>query len=163
MKKLLIVALTIIMLLSLTISTHANPYGLYGRGNCVYFTFECIDRFWEWTPNIPREWDACEWINLVGWENESYKVIQAAEPLPGDVFILPATEDSPRGHNGFILEVGRDYWFSDGTYEEYYRVYESSMYADDLFKLELGSCRYRTHYYWQEDFESATFLRCVEK
>jgi hypothetical protein len=160
MKK-LILAFLLILLITAPIS--ANPYCTYGGGNCTYFTFECVERFWPWTPNIPRSWNACDWVQLIGQEKDGYQIIQVEHPQPGDVFVLPATQDNHRGHCGFIAEVGRQYDFSDNTFEEYYRVLESSMYADEMFPMALKGCRYRSHYYWEEEFDEAVFIRCTKK
>ena len=164
MKKLLIIPLALLMLLSAAIPTHANPYGLYGRGNCTYFTYECIEEFWGMTPPIQRSWNAWEWVRLIGYEQDGYEIIKVDYPQPGDIFILPATLDNYRGHCGFITTVGRNYTFEKGIPSEtYYRVMESAMYPDQLFNHKLGACRYRVWYYWQSDFEDAVFIRCEKK
>lgn len=150
MKKLLIIALTIIMLFTLTISTHthANPYCTYRGGNCTYFTWECINTYWEMTPDIPRSWNACDWVQLIGQEKDGYKIIQVDTPQPGDVFILPSNPEQYRGHCGFITTVGKNYTFEKGIpAETYYRVLESAMYPEESFIYKLGICKYRIWYY----------------
>ena len=60
MKRILLTIATSMLLIFLaTIPSHANPYCTFRGGNCVYFTYECVDAYWGMTPNIPRSWDAC--------------------------------------------------------------------------------------------------------
>lgn len=164
MKRILLIITTLLLFIFLTIiPTHANPYGLYGRGNCTYFTYECIEQFWPVTPNIQRSWNACDWVQLVGQEKDGYKIIQVDTPQPGDVFILPSNPEQYRGHCGFITGVGRNYTFEKGVpTEEYYRVLESAMYPEESFIFKLGICKYRIWYYWESDFKNAIFIRCVK-
>lgn len=157
------IALSLLLLIIAAMPVSANPYCIYGGGNCVYFAHECVERFWEWTPSIPRSWNACEWVQMIGQEKDGYKIIQVEHPQPGDVFVLPQNDLYPLGHCGFVVEVGRQYDFTDNTYEQYYRVLESSMYADEMFPLVLKGCRYRSHYYWEEELREAVFIRCIQK
>ena len=164
MKKLLIIILALIMLLTVTISTHANPYCTFKGGNCTYFTWECVDTYWGMTPNIPREWDAYRWVELIGQERDGYIVEQVETPTIGDIFVLPQTLEYPYGHVGMIVGVTWEICLVDGTYEVCYKVIESSMYPDtEQFKYEYKGCLFRYHNYWQEDFESAVFLRCLRE
>jgi hypothetical protein len=164
MKKLLIIILALIMLCTATISTHANPFPIYKGGNCTYFTYECIDIYWDVTPNIPRSWNAYEWINLIDQQKDGYIIKQVEKPTVGDIFVIPQSELYPLGHVGYIVGETQEIFLFDGTYETSYKVIESSMYSDDtMFPYEYKSCRYRYHNYWQEDFKDAVFLRCVEK
>lgn len=156
-------SLLLLLLLIAAMPVSANPYCIYGGGNCVYFAYECVERFWEWTPSIPRSWNACEWVQMIGQETSEHQIIQVEHPQPGDVFVLPESELYPLGHVGFIAEVGQQYDFTDNTFEQYCRVLESSMYADETFPMVLKGCRYRSHTYWKEDFEDAVFLRCIKK
>ena len=47
MKK---IALALILILIIALPASANPYALYGRGNCTYFAYECVEEFWGMTP-----------------------------------------------------------------------------------------------------------------
>lgn len=161
--KLKKIALTVLLILIITLPASANPYGLYGRGNCTYFSYECIEQFWGMTPPIQRSWNAWEWVRLIGYEQDGYEIVKVDYPQPGDIFVLPSNPDNFRGHCGFITTVGRNYTFEKGVpAETYYRVMESAMYPDQLFNYKLGACRYRVWYYWQSDFENSVFLRCVK-
>lgn len=116
------------------------------------------------TPNIPRSWDAGDWVQIVGQGNSEYQIIQANSVQPGDIFVLPKSESYPLGHVGFIVETARAYDFSNNTYVEYYTALESGMYADEtMFPYELKGCNYRKHPYWKEEFEEAVVLRCIPK
>lgn len=158
------IILTLLLILIITTPISANPYGLYGRGNCTYFTVECLEKFWPITPNIPRNWNACDWVQLIGQERDGYRIIQVEHPRPGDVFVLPSNPYQYRGHCGFITTVGRTYDLdSNQEPEEYYRVLESSMYPDDSFPYRLGVCKYRVWYYWESDFKDAAFIRLERK
>lgn len=165
MKRILLTIATAMLLIFLaTMPTHANPYGTYRGGNCTYFTWECVDKYWGITPNIPRDWDAYRWAELIGQEKDGYVIEQVIEPTIGDVFVLPKTEQCPLGHVGMIVGVTWDISIADGTYEVCYKVAESSMYPDiEQFKYEYKGCRYRYHNYWQENMEGAVFLRCVRE
>jgi hypothetical protein len=168
MKKLLIIILALTILFTVTISTHthANPYCTYKGGNCTYFTWECVDTYWGMTPNIPREWDAYRWAELIGQEKDGYRIEQVTEPTIGDIFVLPQTEEFPLGHTGMIVGETWNLCLEDGTYETSYKVVESGMYAEEsefMFPYEFKGCRYRYHNYWNENLEGAVFLRCVKK
>ena len=165
MKRILLTIATSMLLIFLaTIPSHANPYCTFRGGNCVYFTYECVDAYWGMTPNIPRDWDAYRWVELIGQERDGYIVEQVTEPTIGDIFVLPQTLECPYGHVGMIVGVTWDICLVDGTYEVCYKVAESSMYPDlERFRYEYKGCQYRYHNYWQEDFESAVFLRCLRE
>ena len=147
-----------------TIPSHANPYCTFKGGNCVYFTWECINTYWDVTPNIPRSWDAYQWINLIDQQKDGYIIKQVEKPTVGDIFVIPQSEQYPLGHVGYIVGETQDIFLFDGTYETCYKVIESSMYSDDtMFPYKYKSCRYRYHNYWQEDFKDVVFLRCVRE
>ena len=146
----------------MTAETDANPYSIYGHGNCVRFTYDCIDIYWEMDPIIPGSWDACQWTGLIGQEKDGYRIEQVDEPAVGDIFILPKSETYPLGHVGMIVGLSWQIWLNDGTYEICYRVIESFMYVTDEWSaLEYHGCLYKYSSYWQEDFTDAVFLRCV--
>jgi hypothetical protein len=148
-----------------TIPSHANPYCTFGGGNCTYFTWECINTYWDVTPNIPRSWNAYEWINLIDQQKDGYIIKQVETPTIGDIFVLPQTLEYPLGHVGMIIGVTWDICLVDGTYEVCYKVIESGMYANEfaaMFPYKFKGCKYRYHNYWQEDLVDAVFLRCTE-
>lgn len=150
----------------------ANPYSLYGQGNCAYFAHEMMNKYWPVNFDIPRNYDACEWVKLAGqeqrsWDGTKYRLCATDRPVAGDLIVWPATGDNRRGHVAFITEVlyvcdiDFDTWEAD-FYTEY-EVLESANYADEFyFSYILNQCRYRPYWYSDTEVEGCTFLTCKE-
>lgn len=141
-KKHLAIAVITAIFLCLTLApVWANPYSLYRQGNCVYFAYEMIYKFWPVTFDVPRKYDACEWIKLVGQEQKQcgkrYRLCTTDRPIAGDFIVWPAIGENKYGHIAFITEVRYIYRIDLDTWEtENYRGYEvleSAMYPDKFF------------------------------
>lgn len=164
MKRIIILALLFLLLLP-TCTFAANPYGLFGEGNCCKFACDCMDAFWPMTPNVNGDWDAYKWTQLIGHKNDGYVIEQVYNPQPGDVFVLPKTEQNERGHVGMVVGVNWSCSLEQGTKQTNYAVIESNnnaTYPD--YPLIFKGCRYRQTDYPAEHFEGtgAVFLRCIK-
>lgn len=123
-----------------------NPYSLYGRGNCVYLAYEMLERTWPAVPNIPRDYDAKDWVNLLGEIFESpdcyYQIVKADEPKPGNVVVFPATKNNKYGHVAYIYNV------FEKDEEIFIDVLESAMWATKgEYPWKLSNCLCRSSYY----------------
>lgn len=169
MKKLLLIASIITTVLLVTMFSvfvpyvYGNPYGLFGEGNCAKFAYDCMDAFWPMTPDIDGDWDAYKWTQLIGQQKDGYVVEQVYNPQPGDVYVLPKTEQTERGHVGMVVGINWSYSLERGTKQTNYAVIESNnnaTYPD--YPLMYRGCRYRQTDYPAEHLEGAVFLRCTK-
>lgn len=162
-KSILVIVCVALMALSSGNLAYGNPYSLYGEGNCVKFTVDCMERFWPMVPDIPGEWDAHQWTGIVGQEKAGYQLKQVAEAQPGDIFVLPQTTEYPRGHVGMIIGVFWGYSVEAGSYGVIYQAIDSDMYATaNDFPLILNGCRYRERVYTDTELLDAVFIRCTK-
>lgn len=142
---------------------YGNPYGLFGEGNCCKFAVDCMNAFWPMTPDINGDWDACRWAQLIGQQKDGYAIAAVEDIRPGDVFIVPKSDQYPRGHVGMVIGVSWAYSLEDAKKQLNYTVLESNMnatYPD--FPLVFKGCRYRQIDYPADYLEEATFIRCVK-
>lgn len=157
---------TVVILLSLWLPyAYGNPYSLYGSGNCVLFTYDCMEQFWPMTPDVPREWDAYRWEELIGQEKDGYVIQEVTDPGPGDVFIIPKSKGRPYGHVGMIVSA-EWYYDIDKGYKEpvSFTIIESAMYASSSeYPLNYNECRYRQVECPADHLKAleAKFIRCV--
>lgn len=170
MKRTLIIILMAAFLAAAPGAVSANPYNLFGNGNCAYFACEMMEKFWPASFAVPGSYDAKDWTRLVGQTSyrngKYYEICQTNEPRPGDFIVWPGTQDNVRGHVAFILEVeyNSTYNVAEDSFAVYtsYRVAESVNYAGEDFPDKWQDyCRYR--YYWYDHTKDMVFLACKEK
>ena len=137
MKKLIISAL---MFLILTVPAMANPYSLYGNGNCAYFAWELMNLYYPVEFNIPREYNAKDWVKLDGQEKDGYKLELFDDPQAGDFVIFAADvpgQSKWRGHVAFVESVEKKIninFFSGKVQKEtWINVIESEDYAEKKY------------------------------
>jgi hypothetical protein len=151
-------------LLLLCSTVEANQYCLFGGGNCTYFAVEFMERFWPTAPDVDGDWDAHQWVDLIGVEQEGYCIVQVTNPQIGDVFIFPKSKKYPRGHVGIISGVECRYDFKAGSTNYIYTTMESSMWPNGNFPYLLNRCHYRFTTYDADTFarNNATFITCTQ-
>lgn len=148
---------------------NANPYSLYGQGNCAYFSYEMMERFWPVNLPITRDYDAKDWADLIGTTvsegNLTYRIYAADTVMPGDFMVMPKTSEYPKGHISFVIGVTEkhDIDIKNSKCEKYTHidVVESSDYAERKdFPMELDDgCLYRYYSYSYVQADEVTFLR----
>lgn len=163
MKKVLLTIVLLLCLLTSHAGTAANPYSLFGYGNCVYFGYEMMNKYWPVTFNVPDSYDAWKWAKLEGRKEESYQICFTDRPIAGDFIIWPATKTNPYGHLAFITQAYYLYDIDLKTWEvdkcTVYKVLESTNYADaGTFPLNFRFCRYREFFYTREGLDNCMFL-----
>jgi len=163
---LLLIITSLLVVAVSTMATYANnPFGLYGDGNCTYFAYYCMEKTWPVTFNVPRSYDAKDWVRCDGIRSGDYMMKIVDEPKPGDLFILPPTGNNSYGHVGMITGVRWTIDLDKGGYRGWCDVVDSGMYAsaENYPETLNNGCRYRYHSYITGGyFKSATLMRCVK-
>ena len=139
-KSLAVLMLSLFFIVPFSQPVQANPYDLFGEGNCAYFYWDMMDRFWPEMFPVQRHWDAKDWVKLNGAIEGDYtaELIDLENISPGDFVIFPYSFDMPRGHVCFVLGVEGDNVV----------VLESSNYASSYeFPYKLNNCRFRVYTY----------------
>lgn len=148
----------LIFLIALVRPAAANPYDLYGNGNCAYFCWDMMDQHWPAAFKVDREWDAAEWIRLNGQTSGEYQaqITDFEDPQCGDFLVWPRSSRWPMGHVSYVLLV-------DGATAT---VAESSNYANGGdYPLVLDGCRYRVKVYDYSRLElgGVKILKCIKR
>ena len=65
-KSLAVLMLSLFFTIPFSQPAQANPYDLFGEGNCAYFCWDMMDRFWPEMFPVRRHWDAKDWVKLNG-------------------------------------------------------------------------------------------------
>ena len=139
-KSLTVLMLSLFLIVPFSQPVQANPYDLFGEGNCAYFCWDMMDRFWPEMFPVQREWDAKDWVKLEQQKEGEYTadLIQLDDIKPGDFIIFPYSSNMPRGHVCFVLGVENNDII----------VLESSNYAGNWeFPYILNQCRFRVYTY----------------
>ncbi|NLK53122.1 MAG: CHAP domain-containing protein [Syntrophomonadaceae bacterium] len=166
-KKNLIIVAVIVVFFTFAVPVSANPYSLYGQGNCALFAYEMMSKFWPTTFTVYRHYNAGDWVKLIGQKKKRegviFEICSTDRPMAGDFIIWPSSLTNPLGHIAFITNVTQscyvDLELSQFKCDTFYDVLESSNHAEDYFFANtLNGCRYREYWYSNTETDGCIFL-----